>query len=239
MRIAEQLHLDVPRAADQLLEVDLVVAERGLGLAACRGDELGERGFVLDDAHATPAAAPTGLEHQPRGGRGIGRQRTGRGHHGDARRDREGARRHLVAKGAHRLRRRTDEDQACRRAGLGEVGVLGEEAVARVDRVDMRLVGDADDVGDVEVGLDRTLAVAHEIALVGLGPVQREAILPGVDRDRADAELVRGAHHADRDLAAVGDQEALDTASGGMEVRHGRFRWLAPTADRSRNCSAS
>ena len=31
--VTEDLHLDVPRAAHQLLEIDLVVAERGLGFA--------------------------------------------------------------------------------------------------------------------------------------------------------------------------------------------------------------
>ena len=36
-------------------------------------------------------------------------------------------------------------------AGAREVGVLGEEAVARVDRVDAVLLGDRDDRLDVEV----------------------------------------------------------------------------------------
>ncbi len=40
VRVAEDLHLDVARAPHELLEVDLVVAERGLGLAPCRGDRL-------------------------------------------------------------------------------------------------------------------------------------------------------------------------------------------------------
>jgi hypothetical protein len=47
-----------------------------------------------------------------------------------------------------------------------------------MNRVDARLEGHANDVRDVEVGLDRALAVADQVALVGLGPVQREAIFP-------------------------------------------------------------
>ena len=39
----------------------------------------------------------------------------------------------LGAHQADRFRRRADEDDARRRAGLGELGVLGEEAVAGVD----------------------------------------------------------------------------------------------------------
>jgi hypothetical protein len=59
----------------------------------------------------------------------------------------------------------------------------------------------ADDVGDVEVGLERLLALADQVALVGLEAVQREAVLVGVDGDGPDAEFGGGAHHADGDLA--------------------------------------
>ena len=40
VRVAEDLHLDVPRAPHELFEVDLVVAERRLRLAACGGQQL-------------------------------------------------------------------------------------------------------------------------------------------------------------------------------------------------------
>ena len=63
------------------------------------------------------------------------------------------------------------------------------------------------------------LVPAHEIRLVGLGSMQREAVLLRVDRHGAHAELVRGAHHADGDLAAVGDQQAA------YPLRHGRFHF--------------
>ena len=42
VRVAEDLHLDVPRAAHQLLEVDLVLAEGRLGLAPRGRDRLDE-----------------------------------------------------------------------------------------------------------------------------------------------------------------------------------------------------
>ena len=38
MRVAEDLHLDMARAPDQLFEIDLVLAEGGLRLALGRGD---------------------------------------------------------------------------------------------------------------------------------------------------------------------------------------------------------
>jgi len=74
-----------------------------------------------------------------------------------------------------------------------------------MDRIDLRGLRDAHDVGDIEVSIDRRAPGADEVALVSLHPVQREAILLRVDRDRADAELGRGTHHANGDLAAIGD----------------------------------
>jgi hypothetical protein len=40
--------------------------------------------------------------------------------------------------------------------------------------------------------------------------VQGEAILLGIDRDRANTELGGGAHHANRDFAAIRDQQTAD-----------------------------
>jgi hypothetical protein len=45
--VAEELHLDVARAAHELFQEDLVLAEGGLGLAAPRGHLLGEVQLAL------------------------------------------------------------------------------------------------------------------------------------------------------------------------------------------------
>ena len=127
---------------------------------------LGELRVALDHAHAAPAPAPARLEHHrvadalrqraaAARSRGSG---AGRGHHGHARRDRKVARRDLVAEHAHGVRARADEDDAGRGTRLGELGVLGEETVARVHRVHPGLARHPQDVLDVEVGLDRALA---------------------------------------------------------------------------------
>src|SRR5690606_19678763 len=44
--------------------------------------------------------------------------------------------------------------------------------------------------------------------------VQRVRVGDAVDRDGADAELAAGADHAERDLAAVGDEDLADAGSG-------------------------
>jgi hypothetical protein len=41
----------------------------------------------------------------------------------------------LVAQRAHRLGGRPDEGDARRRAGVDEIGVLGQQAIARMDRI--------------------------------------------------------------------------------------------------------
>jgi hypothetical protein len=79
-----------------------------------------------------------------------------------------------------------------------------------VNRVDVCLACDANDVLDVEVGLDRPLALADEVSLVCLGPVQREAVLLGIDRHRPHAQLSGSTHDADGDLAAIGNQQGAN-----------------------------
>ena len=111
VRVAEHLHLDMAGALDQLFEIDLVLAEGGLGLALALRHFAREVGFVADGAHAAPAAAPGRLQHHriaDLGGQLLHRlhvvgQRLGRRHHRHADLDRQVARRDLVAEPAHRL----------------------------------------------------------------------------------------------------------------------------------------
>src|SRR5207248_2142409 len=78
---------------------------------------------------------------------------------------------------------------------LGKLGVLGKEAVTRMDRVGVDDLGGRNDVGDVEVGFgSRRRADAH--GLVGEPDVHRIGICGGMDRDGLDAHLVAGAMRA-------------------------------------------
>ena len=228
MRVAEHLHLDVPGAPHELLDVDLVVAESRQRLAPGRFHLRPQLVLGLDYAHAAAPAAPACLHHhriadgrdQGLAGFQLTRQGPGRRQHVDLRGLRRRARGHLVAERPQHLRRGTDEADAGRGAGLGEVRILRKEPVARVDRVDRRGLGDADQVGDVEIRGDRLAARADLVALVSLEAVQREAILVRVDRHGPQPHLRRGPHHADRDLAAIGDHQLADTERHGSP-RHG------------------
>ena len=78
-----------------------------------------------------------------------------------------------------------------------------------MDRLGTGLPGGLDDLGDVEVALGRHRGPDQE-GLVGLAHVGRVAVDLRVDGDRADAHLPQGPRHADRDLAAIGDQHLLE-----------------------------
>ena len=79
-----------------------------------------------------------------------------------------------------------------------------------MDGIDIVLLADADDVLDVEVGIDWLLALAHEIRLVGAAAVQGQDIFFGIDGDRADAHLMAGAENADGNLTAVWHQDLVN-----------------------------
>ncbi len=93
-------------------------------------------------------------------------------------------------------------------------GILRQEAIAGMDGIGVGFAGDAENLGDRQIGLDRTQALADLIGLVGLEPVEGELVFLGKDRDGADAELVGGAEDADRDLRSVGDENLGDGHAG-------------------------
>src|SRR5207248_3354250 len=124
----------------------------------------------------------------------------------------------LVPELVEDLRPRADEPDPRRGALPGETRVLGKEAVARVDGIDIHVAGQLHDARDVEVGPDRLARLADDVRLVRLEPVQGEAVLVRVNRDRADAQFVRRAEHPDGDLAAVGHEQFAERVV--RQVRH-------------------
>ncbi len=225
--VAEHLHLHVAGIAHQLLEVHLVVAERGLRLPAGHFDLAVQLALVLDDAHAPAAAAPARLQHHriadlvrhPGDLGRVVRQRLGGGHYGHVRGLGDGAGLHLVAEPAHHVGLRADEGDAGRGAGLGEVRVLGQEAVARMHRIAAGLPRHPQHLVDVEIRAGRRQAVADAVGLVAAEAVQREVILVGIHVDRLEPQLIGGTHDPDGDLAPVRDQDLADSSAGHFALR--------------------
>ena len=145
LRIGEDLYLDVPRAANGLLNECRGIAERTFCLAhGCRYGLPEHRG-VIDPAHAAATAAGNRLdEHGKADLLGAGHQlikvcRRRRGPKGgDASSPRCLDSTHLVAGELENSGGRTDEDDARFVAGAGQARVFAQEAIAGIDRVGTR-----------------------------------------------------------------------------------------------------
>jgi hypothetical protein len=215
--VAGELHLDVARRADQLFEQHPVVAEAGQGLGAGQRQGRGKFSRVGDAAHAAPAAAGTGLDQQRKADafRGRDQRRVGlvglviAGHHRHPGRYRDGLGGDLRAHGADRFAVRADESDAGVLAGRDQGFALGEKTIAGVDGRGAGAARGGDDGAGIEIGAG-ALGGADGVGGVGQAHVQCVAVGRGIDGDGADAEALAGADDADRDFAAVGDQDGFE-----------------------------
>ena len=202
------------RLVDVFFDQHLVVAEGGLGLAPRARQRLGEIVGMLDPAHALAAAAGPrldqhgiadlarlgGEQHQFLRLAVIAR------HHRHAGLLHQPLGRVLQPHGADRRGRRADEDQPGRRHLVDEVGVFGQEAVARMDRLGAGRLRRRDDPVAAQIAFrDGRGADMH--GLVGHRDMQRVGVGVGVDGDGAHAQAPRRADDAAGDLAAIGDQD--------------------------------
>ena len=163
--VGQHLDLDVARVAEEALHVDRRVAERRLRLGARERHRRQQRGLGVHDAHAASAAAARRLDDHRIADQRAPCARFPCASSGSAPSEpgTHGTPALVIATFALTLspiRRivsglRADEHEAGALDLLGEVGVLGQEAVARVDRLRIGDLGRRDDRGDVEVALRR------------------------------------------------------------------------------------
>src|SRR5262249_16063551 len=99
-----------------------------------------------------------------------------------------------------------------RRGGRSEVGIFGEEAVARMNAIGPGTACRRDQPVDREIAVARRRRPDRQRRVAG-AHMERARVGFGVHRDGAQAEMARGARDAHRDLAAVRDQD------GGEHVR--------------------
>ena len=219
--IREQLHLDVPRRGDQPLQQQGVVTERRGRDPAGGRQGLGELGHRQDGQHSLPTAA-CGWLHENREaefdrcGLQLLLGQTGRRDTFD---HRDAGLRHvllrpdLVAHQAERGDARPDEGDSCDITRLREFGILGEEAVAGVDRLCAAGLRRLDDRLDLEVARLRCCrADAH--GRVGIRHMLRAAVGVAVHGDAADSEFAQCADDAAGDLAAVGHEDCSEHRAG-------------------------
>ena len=94
-------------------------------------------------------------------------------------------------------------------AHLGELVVLGQEAVTGVDGVSSAGGGCSQDVGNVEIAL-AAQRFAHADRFIGKLDVERVFVHRAVNRDGGDAELSAAPNDPEGNFAAVGDQHFAD-----------------------------
>ena len=218
LAISQHLDLDVPRILEKLLHVDHVVAERGLGLGLGRADGIVQCRLGVHDTHATPATTARSLDDHRITDLArvtriivdvIGQGPAGTGYAGHAGGFHCADRFDLVAHHADDFSGRANEDEAGLLDTFGEVGVLAEKAVARMDGLGVGHFRRGDDARDIQVTLaGRSRADTHR--LVGHADVFQIAVHRGMHGHRLDAERMAGAQHAERNFAAIGDDDLVE-----------------------------
>src|SRR6185295_3079338 len=215
--VGDDLYFNVARFEKISFEIDCVVAERGLCFKLGGLKRTSEILGFIDDAHA--ASSPAGGRFDDDGiadlARGFERSLFALQLTGTARRDGQAPMGDdfpclgFVAKKGDVFGRRADEFDADGFADLGEVRILGEEAITGMDGVRSGNLGRAEDVGNIsiaECGVGRSDADLF----VGGADMAARRIGFGEDRDRLDAEFLTGLNDPERDLTAIGYQDFLE-----------------------------
>ena len=218
--VRHHLHLHMARVVHELLDVDSAIAESADGLSPGRVERAHEALLALDQAHALAAAARRGLEHHREAdlpGHGEGRLTIGEaplrtmvaGDHRHTGCLHVAACGHLVAHGVDGLGVRADKHNAGVGAGQGELRVLGEEPVPRVDGLGAHLAGGVEHLVHTEVALARRCGPDVH-SPVRVPDMQGLPVGVGVHSQGRDSHLPTGPHDADRDLTTVCYKDSLE-----------------------------
>ena len=164
--VAEDLELDVARLHQVLLQVDGARPKPFSASWRAVTNWLSERLALLHDPHAAAAAARRRLEDDriadllghPLRLRQVLERLAAAGQHRHPGGGRRLPRLRLVAHQPDARRARPDPAQLAVLQHLGEVGVLGQKAVAGMDRVGAGDLGGGDQARDVEIALSATAA---------------------------------------------------------------------------------
>src|SRR5205085_5288903 len=133
-----------------------------------------------------------------------------------------------------KLRRRgPDEVDVCVRELHRERRVRAQKAVTGMDGVAAGFARDRNDAVDVEVGT--RAAVAERDRTIGASDVQAARVVGRIHRNAFAPVRSGGAKDADRDLAAIGDEQAFyhpalqkPMSSYSTLSSAGEFRWVTP-----------
>ena len=217
MCVAEDLDFDMARLLDQLFQHDPAIAEGTLGFAH-RAFEFGlQLARLGDKTNAAPPAPGDRLDQQRKAHafRGLGERfeflafAAIAGQHGHARLFGNALGFIFRAQGPDRLGGRADPDQPGCLDGFGEIGILGQEAIARMDGIGAGRPGRGKDGLDLEIAFGRRRRADMD-RLIGLAHMFCARIGVGIDGDRRNTEPTAGLKNAAGDLAPIRDEQLLD-----------------------------
>ena len=214
LAVAEDLHLDMPGPVDPPFGIDNATAEGALGFAFCGRDRTFQFAGVANDAHTPPAAAGSRLDDQRKTDLGRGALSKAvallrRWRQGHAVLRRKLARLDLVAHERNDIRRRPDEAQSSVGNGTGEISILRQEAVSRMDGCCAHRRCRLDNLRRIQVCADRRFT-ANLDRLVGLAHRGAGSIQVVEDHGTANAHAPERADDPAGDFAAVGDQHLVE-----------------------------
>ena len=208
--IAENLHLDMACSTDELFDVEIAVAERGLRFGTAALEGRGHRVGAVDHPRSAAAATTDGFDHHGARTTELVEERGGLFHgHGVVEAADDGhtgsrcgfACACLVTEQLQCLDTRTDERQPRLGTSCCEACVLGEETVTGMDGITAVGLGDRNDLLDVEISSRADTFQGNR--LVGLAGMQRSGIILRIDRHRRDVQLRCRPDDPDGNLTSV------------------------------------
>jgi hypothetical protein len=242
MPVGEHLQLDVAGRGDVFLDQHAPVAEPRLRLAHRALEPHVEFDMGVDAAHAAPAPARDRLdEHGIADLIGLLAQElrvlvvaviAGHDRHAGPLHQRLG--RAFQAHHPHRLRRRSNEDDASLGAGFGEIGVLRQESIPRMQTFGADLFRQRENGAPIEVTVR---ALADLVRFIGKAGEKRPAIDRRMEGDRPHSHAPRSANNAAGDFAAVGDKDVGEHggAPTALVSTEHAFGWRAALAAATSN----
>ena len=212
LTVADDLNLYVLGGTDVTLDEARSVAEGGQSLGRSSLEEGDEILAVAHDAHALAAAALGSLDHDGKailideilGILKVGDGTIGTGDDGNTGFDGQLTGLGLVTKDLEVLDLGSDEGNARIGTGLSELGTLGKEPVSRMDGIDAIVLGNLDEILNIEVRTDGSSRGREEEGLIGAPAMRAVAILKGVDGHGLHVELGGGTDDAGCNFRSIG-----------------------------------
>ena len=121
---------------------------------------------------------------------------------------------HLIAEHNQMLYSRTDKDDSFLFTSFCQFCIFREKSVARMDGIDMMLLTNADDILNIEIGINGFVIFTHQISFIGTVAVKRQHIFLRINCYRSDSQLITCPKHTNGDFATIRYQNLINFSHG-------------------------